>query len=362
MKIIREWFHLNTVRKRVLLLSKLTGGIIVLFYVFTSKLPTNGDIAFVIWLVLLAAVIVSVDVMLGCFISKPLSEINQTAGQMAKLDFTAHCDIRTEDEFGELSQNLNTMFANLQETLEKLEAANRQLEKDVVQERLLLTQRKELVDSLSHEMKTPLGIVRAYVEGLKEETDELKKQHYMDVILSATEWMNTMIVSLLDLSALEAGAAKLSEERFDFIELVETVAGRLLLDTPDANFRFTYELPEDRAFICADRSRMEQVLNNLILNAKNHVSDDGEIHISVICRDSKLQFKVYNQGKQIPSQDISKVWKKFYRGETLQCDTYSGSGLGLSIVAGILSIYHADYNVQNLHDGVEFSFDFPIIA
>ena len=362
MKMIKEWFSLNTIRKKILLLSKLTGGIIVLFYVFTSELPTNRSIALVIWFALLVAVIVGVDIMLGRFISKPLSEINHTAGQMAKLDFSAHCNIRTDDEFGELSQNLNTMFSNLQETLEKLEAANGQLEKDVIQEHLLLTQRKELVDNLSHEMKTPLGIIRAYVEGLKEETDEQKKQHYMDVILSATERMNTMIVSLLDLSALEAGAVKLSEERLDFIELVETVAGRLLIDTPNANYRFTYELPEVKAFIYADRYRMEQVLNNLILNAKNHVINDGEIHLSVICRERKLQFKIYNQGKQIPSQDISKVWEKFYRGETSQHDTHSGSGLGLSIVAQILSIYHADYSVQNLPNGVEFAFDFPTIA
>ena len=91
------------------------------------------------------------------------------------------------------------MFSNLREALDNLEAANRQLEKDMAREHLLLTQRKELADNLSHEMKTPLGIVRAYVEGLKEETDEQKKQHYMNVILSATDRMNTMIVSLLPL-------------------------------------------------------------------------------------------------------------------------------------------------------------------
>ena len=362
MKKINNWFGLNTVRKKVLLLSKLAGGIICLFYVFTSELPTERSITFVIWFALLAAVIIGVDIMLGHFISKPLSEINQTAEKMAKLDFSAHCSIHTNDEFGELSQNLNTMFSNLQETLENLEAANKQLEKDMTQEHLLLTQRKELIDSLSHEMKTPLGIVRAYVEGLKEETDEQKKQHYMDVILSATDRMNTMIVSLLDLSALEAGAAKLSEERFDFIELVETVAGRLLIDTPNTNYRLTYELPETRAFIFADKYRMEQVISNLIINARNHVSNDGEIHLSVVRLEGKLLFSIFNQGKQIPTQDISRVWQKFYRGEAPQSNTHSGSGLGLSIVAQILSMYHSSYSVQNLSNGVEFSFDFPITA
>lgn len=180
MKKINGWFSLNTIRKKVFLLSKLTGGIIVLFYIFTSELPTNRNIAFIIWLILLIGVITFVDIMLGRFISKPLNEINNTAGQMAKLDFSAHCNICSDDEFGELSKNLNTMFFNLQETLGELEDANKQLEKDVIQEHLLMTQRKELVDSLSHEMKTPLSIIRAYMEGLKEETDEQRKQQYMD--------------------------------------------------------------------------------------------------------------------------------------------------------------------------------------
>ena len=98
MKKINAWFGLNTVRKKVLLLSKLAGGIIVFFYVFTSELPTNRSIAFVIWFGLLVAVIIGVDAMLGHFISKPLDEINRTARQMAKLDFSAHCNIDAEDE------------------------------------------------------------------------------------------------------------------------------------------------------------------------------------------------------------------------------------------------------------------------
>lgn len=361
MKKLNKWFHLNTVRKKVFLLSKLTGGILILFYMFTSELPTSRNLSFVIWLLLLVAVVTGVDIMLGRFISKPLHEINHTAGQMAKLDFTAHCKINSNDEFGELSQNLNAMFSNLGEALEKLEAANTQLEKDVAQEHLLLTQRKELVDSLSHEMKTPLGIIRAYVEGLKEETDEQKKKQYMDVILTATDRMNTMIVSLLDLSALEARAAKLTEERFDFVELVETVAGRLLIDAPNATYQITYGLPDKKIFLYADKHRMEQVLNNLILNAKNHTCDGDNIHLSVVPYESRARFFIVNQGVPIPMQDIPKVWTKFYRGENPDGKTV-GTGLGLSIVAEILSMYHADYGVQNLPDGVEFYFNFPTIS
>ncbi|MPW25597.1 HAMP domain-containing protein [Alkalibaculum sp. M08DMB] len=353
---------LGTVRKKVFLLSKLVGGIIILFYMFTQELPVNQNSAFWIWLTLLIIVVTGVDVLLGHFISKPLNSINNTADKMAQLDFSAHCEIKTNDEFGELAHSLNVMFANLQEALKKLEIANTQLKEDVAQERLLLVQRKELVDSLSHEMKTPLGIIRAYTEGLKDETDEEKKQQYMDVILSATERMNGMIVSLLDLSALEAGAIKLSEERFDFIEIVETVAGRLLIDAPSVDYHFSYELPEENFFIRADKYRIEQVLDNLIENAKKHVSDEGEIRLAVTHGKNMLRFSIYNQGKLIPEKDLPKIWMKFYRGAIPQSDSRSGSGLGLAIVAQILSMYKADYGVQNLPKGVEFYFKFPTIT
>ena len=91
---------------------------------------------------------------------------------MSELDRDAHCSIHTNDEFGELSHSLNQMFANLQDALKKLEStnlqlaeANTQLKKDVDLKHVLLEERKELTDALSHEMKTPLGIIRAYTEG-----------------------------------------------------------------------------------------------------------------------------------------------------------------------------------------------------
>lgn len=360
MKKILTLMAMNTVRKKVMLLSKLVGISIALLYLFTSQLTSHQDFAFLFWLGLVIAIILFVDIMLGRFISRPLGEINGAARQMAKLDFSAHCDISTDDEFGELSTNLNTMFSKLKDSIEKLEDANKQLEKDVAREHFLLTQRKELVDSLSHEMKTPLSVIRAYVEGLKDETNDPTKQKYIDTIQSATEHMNSVITSFLDLSALEAGATQLSDERFDFVELVETVAGRLLIDTPNPHFNFTYELPEHEIFIYADKARIEQVLNNLILNARKYVVTRGKIHISVISQDRNLQFSIYNQGKQIPSSDSHRVWDKFYRGEEVSESSIKGSGLGLAIVAQILKAYNSNYSITNLNDGVVFVFHFPI--
>ncbi|MDI3116767.1 HAMP domain-containing sensor histidine kinase [Clostridioides difficile] len=355
---IKQNFGLYSVRKKVFLLSKLSGALIILFYLVVEEFSINSKFEFWIWFIILVIFIMSIDFLLGKFISEPITSINKSAKSMSQLDFSNPCTVNTNDEFGELSRSLNTMSTNLQKALSDLESANIQLEKDVNKERMLLEQRKELVDTISHEMKTPLGIIRAYTEGLMDEVDEEKKKNYMNVIIEETDRMNNMIVSLLDLSALEAGVSKLNPERFDFIEFVETVAGRLLIDIPDANFYFTYDLPEYEVFVVADKMRMEQVVENLIINAKKHVVYDGNLDLSITCENGLLLFEIYNDGRIIEQEEISKIWSKFYR--SVQSQRTGGSGLGLAIVSQILAMQGLEYGVKNRDKGVEFYFMIPI--
>ncbi|HGS8965971.1 TPA: sensor histidine kinase [Clostridioides difficile] len=355
---IKQNFGLYSVRKKVFLLSKLSGALIILFYLVVEEFSINSKFEFWIWFIILVIFIMSIDFLLGKFISEPITSINKSAKSMSQLDFSNPCTVNTNDEFGELSRSLNTMSTNLQQALSDLESANIQLEKDVNKERMLLEQRKELVDAISHEMKTPLGIIRAYTEGLMDEVDEEKKKNYMNVIIEETDRMNNMIVSLLDLSALEAGVSKLNPERFDFIEFVETVAGRLLIDIPDANFYFTYDLPEYEVFVVADKMRMEQVVENLIINAKKHVVYNGNLDLSITCKNGLLLFEIYNDGRIIEQDEISKIWSKFYR--SVQSQRTGGSGLGLAIVSQILTMQGLEYGVNNRDRGVEFYFMIPI--
>ncbi|HBH2127684.1 TPA: HAMP domain-containing histidine kinase [Clostridioides difficile] len=355
---IKQNFGLYSVRKKVFLLSKLSGALIILFYLVVEEFSINSKFEFWIWFIILVIFIMSIDFLLGKFISEPITYINKSAKSMSQLDFSNPCTVNTNDEFGELSRSLNTMSTNLQQALSDLESANIQLEKDVNKERMLLEQRKELVDTISHEMKTPLGIIRAYTEGLIDEVDEEKKKNYMNVIIEETDRMNNMIVSLLDLSALEAGVSKLNPERFDFIEFVETVAGRLLIDIPDANFYFTYDLPEYEVFVVADKMRMEQVVENLVINAKKHVVYNGNLDLSITCENGLLLFEIYNDGRFIEQDEISKIWSKFYR--SVQSQRTGGSGLGLAIVSQILTMQGLEYGVNNRDRGVEFYFMIPI--
>ncbi|WP_321170336.1 histidine kinase dimerization/phospho-acceptor domain-containing protein [Eisenbergiella porci] len=215
---LNDSLSLRTVRKKIIMVSKLAGIILIVSYVVSTHLPVQKDASFLIWLLFVTLLVLIVDFLMGKFISKPIDKLGKSARRMAQLDFSSPCDISTNDEFGELSVNLNRMAENLQQALTKLETVNNQLERDVEQKRLLLEERKELVDHISHEMKTPLGVIRAYAEGLQDETDEAKKQKYVEVIMGETERMGNLITTLLDLSALETGSSQLMPERFDFVE------------------------------------------------------------------------------------------------------------------------------------------------
>ncbi|MDE7199241.1 MAG: HAMP domain-containing histidine kinase [Lachnospiraceae bacterium] len=354
---MKEIFSLRTVRKKIVMLSKLAGIMLIFSYILSTRLPVRANVSFLIWLGFLQMLVLGIDYFMDRFITKPIAELNTSAKRMAGLDFSTPCCITSTNEFGDLSASLNTMAENLQQALSRLEDANAQLEKDVEKERLLLAERKELVDSLSHEMKTPLGIIRAYTEGLQDEPDETKKQKYAQVIVSEVERMNDLIVTLLDLSALESGATHLAITRFDFVELVETVAGRLLADVPDADFDLQYELPEQKVYVQTDIKRMEQVLGNLIVNARKNVFPGGSLRLELTRDGDALHFSVFNQGRPIPADDLPKIWTKFYRDSGAE---YSGSGLGLSIVAQILSMQKLPYGAENLADGVRFYFSIPI--
>ena len=354
---MKEQFSLRTVRKKIVMISKIAGIILMISYLISTRLPLEADISFLLWIILVILLVIMIDFLLGRFISDPISEICEMAHRAARLDFSLPCQITSKDEFGELAANLNKMSENLQDTLEKLEKANIQLEKDVQQERKLLRERKELTDHLSHEMKTPIGVIRAYAEGIQDETDEEKRQKYSEIIISETERMGTLITTLLDLSALENGAVSLMPERFDFVEFVETIAGRLLIDMPETDFELQYKLPENKVFVYTDKQRMEQVLNNFIVNAKKNVSPKGILCLSLVEQNNMLHFSIYNEGVSIPPENLSKVWKKFYRDKTAK---YSGSGLGLAIVAQILSMQNLEYGAENISGGVRFFFSIPI--
>ncbi|MDO5713815.1 MAG: histidine kinase dimerization/phospho-acceptor domain-containing protein, partial [Tissierellia bacterium] len=280
LKWMKKEFTLKSLNKKLLLLSKSTSLLIIIIYlIFGRYFNSTIDIFLVILILLL--LIYLVEYIIHQIIILPIRHLDSIARKMAMLDFSEYCSLHTGDEFEELGRNLNIMANNLQKAIVDLENTNKRLEEEVNQKKALLEQRKELVDTLAHEMKTPLGVIQSYGEGILDSRNDLEREKYIKTMIEAGEEITELINTLLDLSGIEARATTFQYETFDFTEFVETIIGKLLIDIPDSSFQVEYNSSEDEIIISFDTFRMKQVLDNLILNARNHVTPNGKIEIMI---------------------------------------------------------------------------------
>ncbi|MDF2987769.1 MAG: sensor histidine kinase [Eubacterium sp.] len=289
-------------------------------------------------------------------ISKPLLKMNTVAQKMADLDFTEECPVKSKDELGNLALSLNSLSKNLSLSLGDLKAANKQLKLDIEKERSLENMRKEFVSSVSHEFKTPLGIIKGFAEGFKDNIAEEKKDYYIDVILDEVEKMDELVMDLLDLAKLESKAYELNKEEFSIADLVDEVEARLDKSMTEKNISLIIDHGDKSFQVYADRRRIEQVITNILGNAIRHTMNSGSIKVLTEKIENKLWINIENSGEQIAEADLQKIWERFYRVEKSRGRKAGGTGLGLSIVKNILELHGSEYGVKNTTDGVSFYF------
>lgn len=306
-------------------------------------------------------------IILGIFImfiyskkfTQPILKLNKLAQNMALLNFKEKCVVSSEDEIGELSSSINLLSMQLDASITQLKQKNEQLEIDIDKERMIDEMRKEFIGNVSHELKTPLSLIQGYAEGLKVNIveDEEDKSFYCGVIIDEAAKMNQLVKKLLNLSLIDSGNIKLDKTKFDIRELIYSVVSKLKPVFDQKGVPAVISSMDESLFVFADKVMIEQVLVNYINNALNHVDDKKVIKIRIDQNLSKVRVFVYNCGKQIPEDEVPRVWESFYKVDKARTRAYGGTGLGLSIVAGIQDQHNNDYGLRNQKAGVEFWFD-----
>lgn len=217
---------------------------------------------------------------------------------------------------------------------------------------LLEKNRRAFIDAVAHELKTPLAMIQAYSEGLKERIAEEKREAYLEVIIDETAKMNELILEMLKLTKLEDGAYILKLETFVMKKLIEEVVqakGRLI---EDKQITIVMKIDEESE-VTADYRCMEQVVSNLLLNAIQHTDIGGTIWISLV--EGKVEIE--NKGVPIPEDKLKLIWNAFYKVEEINNRSGEGSGLGLSIVKNMLELHKLSFGVENTEEGVKFWFN-----
>lgn len=314
--------------------------------------------------ILIAAVMIS-------FISRkftdPILELNDIAQNMSKLDFSKkYKTTDADDEINNLGRSINKMSDTLEKTIKQLRASNIELEKDIEEKSKIDEMRKSFISDVSHELKTPIALIQGYSEGLLENinTDEENRKFYAEVILDETNKMDRLVKQLLELMKLEYGKREFNNTTFNIAEVEKEVVrkAKMMFEEKNVDIKFNQD---EEINVFADDFYIEQVITNYITNAIKNVKEiDGKrlIKISneVNIEKNKVRVKVFNTGDNISEENLTRIWKRFYKADESRNRNDGGTGIGLAFVKAIMNNYNNDYGVINKKNGVEFYFDLDL--
>ncbi|MTI67672.1 MAG: HAMP domain-containing histidine kinase [Firmicutes bacterium] len=358
-EVLDTFIHPNFNTKFLIYMTHLKNGDYLILQSSIASIKEGVNIAkdFHIYIGLISLIIaIIIAYIFSKVIIKPIIRLNDITKNMAKLDFSDKFSYKSDDEIGELGKNINYLSDKLDKTINELNKANKDLKKDIEKEKKLEMMRKEFISSVSHELKTPISLVQGFAEGLKDNVNEDResKDYYCDVIIDETKNMEKLVKDLLDLSKLQLGKFKLKKEKINLIDVVESVINKYkkVFNERDINFRFKNNLRE--IYVLGDELRLRQVLINYINNALNHIDERKEISIKITKNNSLVRVCVKNSGNNISKEETEKIWDSFYKVDKSRNRKYGTTGLGLSIVKGIINLHNGHYGVINKKDGVEF--------
>ena len=271
-------------------------------------------------------------------ISRPLVRMNEAANQLAK----GHYDVRFVGngyrETRELAKTLNYAADELSRT-----------------DRL----HKELIANVSHDLRTPLTMIRGYGEVMRDLPGENTPEN-VQLIIDEAQRLSELVNDMLDLSRLQAGAREPQYELCDLTEMVCTLMARYEKLIEHQDYTLTFEA-NDSVLVCADRTMMLQVVYNLINNAINYAGEDKRVEVTQRIDGDRVRISVRDFGSGIEPEHLPLIWDRYYKVDRVHQRAKVGTGLGLSIAKDILERHNADYGVRSTPgEGSEFWFALPV--
>jgi PAS domain S-box-containing protein len=201
--------------------------------------------------------------------------------------------------------------------------------------------KSEWVSTVSHELRTPLTSIKGYTDlihaGAVGPTNE-KQDRFLDIIRNNVDRLTALTSDLLDISHIENGRVKLKSEAVDPVQIVQDVVESLRGQVEEKGLRLELELPDHVDEIVGDRTRLTQIVTNLIYNACKF-TDDGWIRVSLSPLGGAVRLDVADSGIGISTEDQSRIFERFYRADTPVMDGRGGAGLGLAITKDLIELH-----------------------
>ena len=295
---------------------------------------------------------------LSSIISKPIQNIELVAREIAQLNFNVEAHEYNNRENESLSNSINLISRNLKETLETVNTKNRELTDLNIEQSKQVTLKKQLVSSISHELKTPLMIMQVTIQGILDEIIEAEDQEQeLNNVLDEINKSSLMIQDMLQIYRLDDANTELEMTEFNLSNTVRF----FVQDFDNAIKKYNFDVDVnviDDVYLEADVKLIKRVISNFITNAIKYTPQDGKIYIEVSELEDQIYFELTNYGINIDESELDNIWMPFYRIEQeIPTDRKTkGSGVGLYLVGEILKAHNAQFGIENVNNGVKAYF------
>lgn len=287
--------------------------------------------------VLIAVFILIVNIVFLHSIMRPIAEVEKTARRIAAGDFDARIETHYKDELGDLCDIVNYMADELSQSE---------------------NMKNEFISSVSHELRTPLTAIRGWGETLNDDAlcDQKMRKKGMNVIISETERLSSIVEDLLDFSKMQSGRFTIKKEKMDILAELEEALLAFSQKAEREGILLSYNEPEMLSAIVGDKNRIRQVFVNVLDNAIKYSEKGGEITVTALEEYGMIYIKIEDHGCGISPEDLPKIKKKFYKGNL----TRRGSGIGLAVVDEIVSMLGGSFEIESqLGVGTTVTLAFP---
>lgn len=331
--------------------------------VYATKISVNGevDILYIVaplypdqvtiriiknMLLYISVIVLSVAFILAIALSRrissPIENLTKSATELSKGNYDVKFDGSAFTETKELARALNKASYEMERT-------------DFYQ--------REIIANVSHDLKTPLTMIRSYAEKIIDISGDNpeKRNSDLQIIISETERLNRLVTDMMSVSNLQSNNVELHKETFDIVHAAQEVYESFMVLSSSEGFEMHFH-PSRPAYVVGDRSRIMQVMTNFVSNAVKYSGDSKYIDIQVVRLPKKVAFHCIDHGVGIPSDEIGHVWDKYYRTSANHERDIEGTGLGLAIVKGILNLHNAKYGVESEEGkGSDFWFEMDTV-
>lgn len=313
-------------------------------YVMSQIEPIDSVISvmqgqFIIITIISLVVALTFAYLIALKFSRPVEKLTESARELAlgNTDVT----FKTDEAFGEIAE---------------LSSALNYAASEIIKSNQL---RRELMANVSHDLRTPLTMIKMYAEMIRDISgdNKEKREKNLKIIIDETDRLSLLVNDILDLSKIES-SQDLELENFDICQMIQSILERFSVMTQQG-YTFSVEAPEALT-VRGDVSRIQQVIYNLLGNAINYTGEDKKVTIRVTRKEKTAKVEIIDTGNGIPKEELANVWDRYYRAKT-HVRSKIGTGLGLSIVKSILIAHNADFGIEStLGVGSNFWFELKI--